>query len=76
VGDYRCLDLATARQQIESIGLRVGTVFPSSPVSDDDWIVAEQNPQPGSAAPLSSDVDLFLIEPGSPCPLAAVVPGT
>jgi hypothetical protein len=67
VGNYLCADVATARSQIEVIGLVVGNIIPAPPGSDDTWIVMDQVPAPGQSAPPGSAVDLLVETPDSPC---------
>jgi hypothetical protein len=68
VGDFRCLDLATARGHIEEAGLLVGATIPSDPTPRDDWLGQEQLPDAGEYLPLGSNVDLVLADPMEPCP--------
>ena len=68
VGDFLCLDLATARDHIEEAGLLVGAVIPSDPVPADSWIVHGQLPKAGESVPIGSNVDLVLRDPLEPCP--------
>jgi len=68
VGDFRCLDLATARGHIEEAGLIVGATIPSDPAPGDDWLVQAQRPNAGDYAPPGSNVDLVLADPMDPCP--------
>jgi eukaryotic-like serine/threonine-protein kinase len=68
VGDYQCLDLATAVSQIEASGLVVGSIFPDAPPRDDGWQVKEQQPAAGEGVVLGTVVDLLVVDPSSPCP--------
>lgn len=68
VGDYSCLDLATARNHIEEAGLLVGSIIPSEPAPGDDWLVQQQLPDAGDYLPSGSNVDLVLADPMEPCP--------
>jgi hypothetical protein len=68
VGDYSCLDLATARSHIEEAGLLVGSIIPSDPAPGDDWLVQQQLPVAGEYLPSGSNVDLVLADPMEPCP--------
>ena len=68
VGNYQCLDLATAEGQIESSGLTVGAVSPSSPPRDDSWQVTLQVPPAGTLVDPGASVDLEVVDPGDPCP--------
>jgi serine/threonine-protein kinase len=63
---YLCLDLGTARAQLDEAGLLVGATFPD-PAPDDSWIVHDQKPQPGESVPIGSKVDLVLMDPSEPC---------
>jgi hypothetical protein len=68
IGDYRCLDLATARGHIEEAGLLVGDTIPNSPAPGDDWLVHAQIPEAGDSVPQGSNVGLMLADPLEPCP--------
>jgi serine/threonine-protein kinase len=68
VGDYSCLDLATARSHIEAAGLLVGSIIPSDPEPGEDWLVQQQLPDAGEYLPSGSNVDLVLADPMDPCP--------
>jgi beta-lactam-binding protein with PASTA domain len=68
VGDFLCLDLATARSQLEEAGLLVGFVYPEDPPPEESWIVHDQLPKPGESIPLGSAVDLMLEDPLEACP--------
>ncbi len=68
VGNFECLDLGTARSQIEAVGLLLGTIIPDEPARDDSWIVHDQLPAPGGWVPVGSAVDLVVMEPLEPCP--------
>lgn len=68
VGNYECLDLGTARSQIEAVGLILGTVSPEDPLVDDSWLVAGQLPPAGEGWPPGSAVDLWVIGPLEACP--------
>ena len=63
---YLCLDLGTARAQLDEAGLLVGATFPD-PAPGDSWIVHDQKPQPGESVPIGSKVDLVLMDPSEPC---------
>jgi beta-lactam-binding protein with PASTA domain len=60
VGDFTCLDLATARAQIEDAGLLVGATYPDPP--QDGWFVHDQLPKPGESVPVGTKVDLMLAD--------------
>jgi len=68
VGDFQCLDLATARAHIEDAGLIVGATIASVPSPGEDWLVREQLPDAGAYLPRGSNVDLVLGDPMEPCP--------
>ena len=68
VGDFLCLDLATARAHIEEAELLVGALYPDEPPPEDSWIVHDQLPKPGESVPIGSNVDLVLMDPLEPCP--------
>jgi plastocyanin len=68
VGNYECLDLGTARAQIEEKGLVLATVTPQSPPADDSWLVQDQVPYAGEAVPTGTPVDLVVSGPFEPCP--------
>ncbi len=70
VGNYECLDLVTARLQIESVGLVVEQVFPGDTPEYDDHLVIAQTPEPGAAVPPGSGVSLAVSAPEDPCPPA------
>jgi beta-lactam-binding protein with PASTA domain len=67
VGEYRCQDVATAKAAIIAAGLVVGTIDPAPPISDDTWIVLDQDPQPGQQVPPGSPVNLTVYQPTVPC---------
>ena len=68
VANYECEDLATARGQIEAIGLTVGTVTPGSPPRDDSWLVIIQLPMADAEVQPGESVDLTVEDPTLPCP--------
>ena len=68
VGDFLCLDLATARTHIEAAGLLIGVTIPSDHEPADDWIVHGQLPKAGESVPVGTNVDLVLMDPLEPCP--------
>jgi len=68
VGDFLCLDLATARGHIEEAGLILGATIPSDPSPTDDWLVHDQLPKAGESVPVGSNVDLVLMDPLEACP--------
>lgn len=60
VGDFTCLDLATARSQIEDKGLLVGATYPDP--APEGWFVHDQLPKPGESKPVGTKVDLMLAD--------------
>jgi beta-lactam-binding protein with PASTA domain len=68
VGNYGCEDLATARGQIEAVGLTLGTVTPDSPPRDDSWLVIDQTPNADVEVFSGTVVDLTVVDPTTPCP--------
>jgi beta-lactam-binding protein with PASTA domain len=68
VGDFVCLDLATARAHIEAAGLLIGVTIPSDRQPADDWIVHGQLPKAGESVPVGTNVDLVLMDPLDACP--------
>jgi serine/threonine-protein kinase len=68
VGDFLCLDLATARAHIEAAGLLIGVTIPSDVEPLDSWIVHGQLPKAGESVPVGTNVDLVLMDPLEPCP--------
>ncbi len=68
VGNYQCQDLATTRQQIESAGLRMGDVLAEASEYGEDWLVIGQQPRAGREVGRGRRIDLFLVDPSSPCP--------
>jgi beta-lactam-binding protein with PASTA domain/tRNA A-37 threonylcarbamoyl transferase component Bud32 len=68
VGDFLCLDLATARRQLEEAGLLIGATIPLEPPPGDHWIIHDQLPKSGESVPVGSAIDLVLVEPLEPCP--------
>jgi len=63
------LTLGDARTAIADDDLVVGNVFPGS-AGDvaDDWLVAQQFPEPGAQVQPGSTVDLLVKSPTDPCP--------
>jgi beta-lactam-binding protein with PASTA domain len=73
VGNYGCLDLATATQQIQQVGLVLGTVTaiappPAQASPPPNWLVIQQLPPPGTTVPVNSPVNLTVQDPTQPCP--------
>ena len=67
VGDFMCLELATARDLLEDEGLLVGATYPDPP-PEETWVVQDQLPKPGESVPVGTKVDLMLADPQEPCP--------
>ena len=67
VGDFMCLELATARDLLEDEGLLVGATYPDPPPGE-TWVVQDQLPKPGESVPVGTKVDLMLADPQEPCP--------
>jgi beta-lactam-binding protein with PASTA domain len=68
VGNFQCQDLATTRQQITDSGLRVGEISADSPDFDDSWLVISQKPEAGQEVVVGRRINLFVVDPSSPCP--------
>jgi beta-lactam-binding protein with PASTA domain len=68
VGHFLCLELGSARSQLDEAGLLVGAIYPEEPPPEDAWVVHDQLPEPGESVPIGSAVDLFLMDPLEPCP--------
>ena len=66
MGSFLCLDLATARLQLEEVGLLVGATIPEE--AEERWIIHDQLPSPGGSVPVGSAIDLVLRDPVEPCP--------
>jgi beta-lactam-binding protein with PASTA domain len=63
------LTLADARLVIAADDLVVGNVFAGSTGDvSEDWLVAQQFPEPGAQVPPGSTVDLLVKSPTDPCP--------
>ena len=60
VGDFTCLDLATAAAQIEDKGLLVGATYPEE--APEGWFVHDQLPKPSESVPVGTKVDLMLVD--------------
>ena len=67
VGEFTCLELATARAQLQDKGLLVGATYPDPP-PDETWVVHDQLPKGSEMVPLGTKVDLMLADPQEPCP--------
>jgi len=67
VGEFTCLELGTARAQLEDKGLLVGATYPD-PAPDETWVVHDQLPKGSEMVPLGTKVDLMLADPQEPCP--------
>ena len=68
VGNYQCQDLATTRRQIEESRLRVGDIVADAQSFDDSWLVIGQTPEAGREVGRGRRIDLFVVDPSSPCP--------
>ena len=68
VGDFLCVDLATARRQLEEAGLLIGATIPDDPPPEDHWVIHDQLPKSGESVPIGSAIDLVLQDPLEPCP--------
>ncbi len=70
VGDYRCLTLDGATQQLTAEGFALGTVATSPPggLYDGTWLVQAQVPLPGETRPPGTPIRLTVIDPSNACP--------
>jgi len=68
VGNYQCQDLATTRQQIADSGLRAGDVLADAQTFDESWLVIGQVPEAGREVVRGRRINLFVVDPSSPCP--------
>ena len=73
IGDYRCMSLQQATEEIERDGFVVGELFApeGNPSPPPDSVVLDQRPAPGSRETVGTPVDLAVNEPGSACPPAS-----
>jgi serine/threonine-protein kinase len=60
VGDFTCLDLATASSQLQDAGLLIGATYPDP--AEEGWLVHDQLPKPGESVPVGTKVDLMLAD--------------
>ena len=67
VGNYRCVDLEHAGQQIEDAGLVLGRIEPGPPQSDGSWLVEDQQPAAGAEVEPGTMVSLTVTDPAEPC---------
>ncbi len=67
VGNYRCMDLDHARQQIKDAGMLLGAVTPPAPQSDGSWLVQDQDPAAGAEVDPGTKVKLTVTDPAEPC---------
>ena len=67
VGNYRCVDLDHARQQIQDAGMVIGTVDPPAPPRDGSWLVQAQDPAAGAEVEPGTTVRLTVTDPAQPC---------
>ena len=73
VGEYRCMTLNQAEQQIVADGFRVGQVSAANGGHPKrDWIVVAQSPAPGTLQPAGTPIDLSADDPAAlpTCPPA------
>ena len=70
VGDYRCLTLDAATQQLTGEGFVLGTVStnPTGGAYDGTWLVQAQLPLPGELRPPGTAIRVTVIDPANPCP--------
>jgi serine/threonine-protein kinase len=70
IGDYRCMTLQQATEEIERDGFVVGELFApeGNPSPPPDSVVLDQRPAPGTRETVGTPVDLAVNEPGSECP--------
>jgi serine/threonine-protein kinase len=70
VGDYRCLTLDAAAQQMGTDGFVLGTVTtnPQGGSPDGSWQVQAQVPTPGESRPPGTSIRVTVISPTDPCP--------
>jgi hypothetical protein len=70
VGEYRCLPLSDAQDQIVAQGFTVGDVGtnPAGLTFDDTWLVHAQVPTPGEQRPPGTPIRLTVQDPTQPCP--------
>ena len=67
VGNYRCVDLDHARQQIKGAGMVMGAVDPPAPQSDGSWLVQDQDPAAGAEVDPGTTVRVRVSDPAEPC---------
>ncbi len=69
VGDYRCLTLDEATQQLTADGFSRGAVTTSPPdgASDGTWLVQAQQPNPSETRPPETPISFTVIDPSSVC---------
>ena len=72
VGDYRCMTLQQATEEIERDGFVVGELFApeGNPSPPPDSVVLEQRPEPGSRETVGTPIDLAVNVAGTVCPPA------
>jgi beta-lactam-binding protein with PASTA domain/tRNA A-37 threonylcarbamoyl transferase component Bud32 len=70
VNDYRCKTLDVATGNVTDDGFVVGTVTasPAGASPAPDWIVIDQNPNPGRKRPPGTAIDLVMADPATKCP--------
>lgn len=66
VGEYRCMTLTKASDQIVADGFTVGQVTPANggPIKK-DWVVVAQSPAPGTTQPAGTPIDLSVDDPAA-----------
>ena len=68
VGNYRCVDLDHARQQIKDAGHGSwARSTPPAPQSDGSWLVQDQDPAAGAEVDPGTTVRLTVTDPAEPC---------
>jgi beta-lactam-binding protein with PASTA domain len=70
VNDYRCVTLDVASGKITGDGFVVGPISttPAGATAGPDWIVIDQNPNPGRKRPPGTAIALVMADPATPCP--------
>ena len=68
VGDYQCVTIEVATNLIDADGFALGTVT-SEPAGTDpvpqDWIVIDQQPNPGQKRPAGTEINLVASDPAT-----------
>jgi serine/threonine-protein kinase len=70
VGDYRCLTLDQATQQMTAEGFTLGSVStdPVGGAYDQTWLVKAQVPNRGELVPVGTPIRVTVISPAQACP--------